>query len=68
MSLDLTPQAGLDELAQDYVRLALHLHNHDPNPNIYIGAKDLQASVKKDKRALSDLDIVQKNWLFASPA
>lgn len=56
MSLALTPQAGLDDLAQDYVRLALHLHNHDPNPYIYIGDKALQASIKEDKRALSELD------------
>ena len=56
MGMDLTQQAGLDGLAQEYVRLALHLHNHDPNPYIYIGNKDLQAAIKEDKRALTDLD------------
>lgn len=56
MNLGLTSQAGLDGLAQDYVRLALHLHNHDPNPYIYIGDKTLQAAIKEDTRALPDLD------------
>lgn len=49
-------QPSLDSLAADYVRLALHLHNHDPNPYIYIGDKALQAEVQNDKRPLAALD------------
>ena len=46
----------IDDLARDYVSLALHLHNHDPNPYIFIGDKALQATVKQEKRELNDLD------------
>lgn len=47
----------IDVLAADYVRLALHLHNHDPNPYIYIGDKMLQEDIRNAKRPLADLDI-----------
>lgn len=50
------PETDLNALADVYVRLALHLHNHDPNPYIFIGDKALQASIKDEKRALPDLD------------
>lgn len=57
MGLELRDPSDLNALAKDYVSLALHLHNHDPNPYIFIGDKALQASINADKRALSDLDI-----------
>lgn len=49
-------ETDLDKLADDYVSLALHLHNHDPNPYIFIGDKALQATIKADVRPLVDLD------------
>jgi len=48
-------QTDLGKLAEDYVSLALHLHNHDPNPYIFIGDKALEAKVKADKRLLPEL-------------
>lgn len=56
MANDRYPETDLNALADEYVRLALHLHNHDPNPYIFIGDKALQASIKEEKRALPDLD------------
>lgn len=49
-------ETDLDKLAEDYVRLALHLHNHDPNPYIFIGSKAQQAAIKDDKRSLPELE------------
>lgn len=54
--MDARPKMDLGSLADDYARLALHLHNHDPNPYIFIGDKAQQAAIKDDKRALPDLD------------
>lgn len=56
MASHIHPEADLNTLADAYVHLALHLHNHDPNPYIFIGDKALQASIKDEKRALPDLD------------
>ena len=49
-------ETDLNALADEYVRLALHLHNHHPNPYIFIGDKAQQAAIKEEKRALPDLD------------
>ena len=49
-------ETDLGRLAEDYVSLALHLHNHDPNPYIFIGDKAFEAEVKEDKRALPELE------------
>ena len=49
-------ETDLGKLAEDYVRLALHLHNHDPNPYIFIGDKAQQAAIKEDKRPLPALE------------
>ncbi|WP_375267091.1 hypothetical protein [Planktotalea sp.] len=57
MGFELRDPSDLNALAEDYVSLALHLHNHDPNPYIFIGDKALQAAIKADKRALRDLDV-----------
>lgn len=49
-------ETDLGKLAEDYVSLALHLHNHDPNPYIFIGDKAQQAAIKEDKRPLAELE------------
>lgn len=56
MSLQKEPPEDLDRLAKDYVELALYLHNHDPNPYIYLGDKSVQEEIRTRKRPLAELD------------
>lgn len=56
MTQSATLETDLNKLADDYVSLALHLHNHDPNPYIFIGDKALQAEIRGEVRPLADLD------------
>lgn len=50
------PEWSLDALAEEYVHLALHLHNHDPNPYIYIGDAALRAQIQGTQRPLPDVE------------
>jgi len=43
-------------MAHEYVRLALHLHNHDPIPFVYTGDPALRAEIQTDKRPLPALE------------
>ncbi len=49
-------QISLDALAMDYVRLALHLHNHDSNFYIFTGDPALRAEIQGEKRPLPKLE------------
>ena len=50
------PETAFDTLVEDYVWLALQLHNHDRNPYVFIGDPALRARARAAVLPLVDLD------------
>ena len=47
---------SFDAIVREYVWLALQLHNHDPNPYIYIGDPELRAQAQTNVMPLDMID------------